>query len=273
MNKSFNKLNLDDKALISSYYLNHKTREKAQLNLSNYFGVTPRTIRSWYKQMTKPYKKNKRNVLVIGDLHTPFEKEGYLEFCIEQFHKYKCTEVVFIGDIIDNHYSSYHETDTEGHGGSRELDLAIERIGEWYKAFPKATVIIGNHDRIIMRKAQSSAIPQKWIKEFKEVLNTPGWEFKDRHIIGKVQYIHGEGGTARTKALSSMMSTVQGHIHTEAYTWYHVGDGMKIFGTQVGCGVDWDSYAMAYAKRFKKPAIGCAVILNEDTPLNILMDL
>ena len=58
-----------------------------------------------------------------------------------------------------------------------------------------------------------------------------------------------------------MLSTVQGHLHTQAYTEYTVGRRFKIFGTQVGCGIDFDSYAMAYAKNFKKQAIGCAVIL------------
>ena len=110
------------------------------------------------------------NVLVIGDLHEPFCLDSYLDWSKEQYHTYNCTEVVFIGDIIDNHYSSYHETSADGMGGLDELELAIKRISRWHKAFPVATVIIGNHDRIIMRKAQTSAIPSKWIKSYKEVL-------------------------------------------------------------------------------------------------------
>ena len=50
---------------------------------------------------------------------------------------------------------------------AQELELAIERIARWYKAFPEATVIIGNHDRMVMRKAQTSSIPSKWIKSYK----------------------------------------------------------------------------------------------------------
>ena len=43
---------------------------------------------------------------------------------------------------------------------------------------------------------------------------------------------------------------------------------------QVGCGVDSTTYAAAYAKNFKRQAIGCSVILNNGTlPINILMDL
>ena len=40
-------------------------------------------------------------------------------------------------------------------GGLEELELAIKRIARWRDAFPKATVLIGNHDRLIMRKAQT----------------------------------------------------------------------------------------------------------------------
>jgi len=215
----------------------------------------------------------KRNVLVIGDLHEPFCLDEYLDWCIQQYDYWGCTDVVFIGDVIDNHYSSYHETDADGLGGADELELAIKRISRWYKAFPEATVIIGNHDRMIMRKAQTSAIPSKWIKSYKEVLEVPNWEFVDRLEIDGVQYIHGEGGTARTKCRADMQNTVQGHLHTQCYIENYVGQNFRIFGMQVGSGIDHDSYAMAYCKRGKKPAIACGVVLNGKVPINLLMRL
>ena len=48
-----------------------------------------------------------------------------------------------------------------------------------------------------------------------------------------------------------MQSTVQGYLHTQAYCEYTVGRNFKIFGMQVGCGIDFSSYAMAYAKAGK----------------------
>ena len=42
---------------------------------------------------------------------------------------------------------------------------------------------------------------------------------------------------------------------------------------QVGCGVDHHSYAMAYAKAGKKPAIGCGVVIDGKTAINELMEL
>jgi predicted phosphodiesterase len=237
---------------------------------SNRFRLKPHEV----EVLKKMRETEARNILVIGDLHEPFCLDSYLEFCIEKYYQYNCTEVVFIGDIIDNHYSSYHESSADGLGGLAELDLAIKRIARWRNAFPMATVIIGNHDRIIMRKAQTSAIPSKWIKSYKEVLEVPDWNFVERYEKDGVQYIHGEGGTARTKCRADMMNTVQGHLHTQCYTEHYVGKKFRVFGTQVGCGINHKSYAMAYAKYGKRPAVGCAVILNNGkTPLNILMPL
>ena len=222
----------------------------------------------------KSRKDTRRNVLVIGDLHEPFCLDSYLDFCKKQYDEFDCEEVIFIGDVIDNHFSSYHETSADGMGGAQELELAIKRIARWKEVFPVATVIIGNHDRLIMRKAQTSAIPSKWIKSYKQVLEVPGWNFTERYVKDGVQYIHGEGGTARTKCRADMMNTVQGHLHTQCYTEHYVGQNFRVWGTQTGCGINHETYAMAYAKYGKKPIIGCVVVLNNgSTALNLLMKL
>jgi len=237
-----------------------ETRPRLQEGLSDYVGSL---------------KSNSINrVLVIGDLHEPFSLDKYLDFCIEQGKRFNTNKTIFIGDVIDNHFSSYHEVCADGLGGGDELDLAIRRLSRWRDAFPVADVIIGNHDRLVMRKAQTSAVPKKWIKEYKDVLEVPEWNFTDRIVLDGVQYIHGEAGTARMKGKSDMMPTVQGHLHTQCYTEWVVGEKFKIFCSQVGCGIDHESYAMAYAKRGKKPAIGCMVVLdNGQTPINLLMNL
>jgi metallophosphoesterase superfamily enzyme len=224
------------------------------------------------ESFVKKFKSGK-NVLVIGDLHEPFCLDNYLSHCIETYTKYKCNEVVFIGDIIDNHASSYHETDPDGYSAGQELKMAIQRIKEWYKAFPKATVIIGNHDRLIMRKAYSSGLSKLWIKDYAEVLGTPDWNFTESVEIDDVLYIHGEGGTARARVRRDLQSIVQGHLHSQAYIDWCVGAKFKLFGMQVGCGIDHKSYAMAYGKEGPKPAIACGVVLQGEVPINIMMNL
>jgi len=196
-------------------------------------------------------------------LHEPFCLDGYLEHTIEAYEKYSCNQVVFIGDLIDNHYSSFHTADPDGYGAGEELDRAIDKIQVWYKHFPIAKVCLGNHDLIVRRKCFESQISKRWVRDYGEVLQTPGWDFKEYHKIDGVVYTHGTGtsgrGAAVTKALQFQDNTVQGHIHTESSIIFEA----KNFGVQVGCGVDREAYAMAYAKFFPKPyKISCACILN-----------
>lgn len=232
-------------------------------------------IRNKDLEKLQPYTQgNLNNILIIGDLHAPFNLPNYLEFCLEQQKKFKCGTVVFIGDVIDNHYSSYHESDPDGMSAGDELDVAINELQKYYKVFPKASVIIGNHDRLVYRKAFTGGVSRRWIKEYKEVLKVPNWDFVESLDLFDVNINHGEGGTARAKMKKELQSQIQGHLHSDLYVDFIVGKNFRIFGMQVGCGIDNKSYAMAYGKHFKKPAIGCGVLLNKGTlPIVIPMQL
>lgn len=219
------------------------------------------------------YEEGKSRVLVVGDLHAPFDLDEYLTFCKEKYKEFHCNEVVFIGDIIDNHFASFHTTDPDGYSAGEELERAIDRLRRWHDAFPIATVIIGNHDRMVMRKAFEGGIPKVWIKDYKEVLGTPHWNFVDHYEQDGVLYVHGEGGTARTRIKSDHQSLVQGHLHTQAYIEWIFNKTQRIFGMQVGTGIDFDQFAFAYAKRGKKPAVSCGVILNGKHPFLLPMEL
>jgi len=218
--------------------------------------------------------KAQSRILVIGDLHEPFCLDGYLEFCKETYANYNCNKVVFIGDIIDSHSSSYHETSNEAKGEKYELDDAIKKLSKWYNAFPNADVTLGNHDRIIIRKAQSSNIPSKWIKEFGEVLETPNWRFVTDVYYDGVRYVHGDkSGKPRMAAKRDMVSTVSGHYHTDMYVEWSFGKTRAIFAMAVGCGIDSKSYAMGYMQGGKKEAIGVGIVIGGNTAFNVKMEL
>ena len=230
---------------------------------------------NWENKAIEVFKKAlkvKKNVLIIGDLHLPFTLEGYLEHCIKVYKKYNCDTVVFIGDILDLHFTSYHETSTEGYGATQEHDLSVEMLRKWYKAFPKAYVTIGNHDALIYRKAMSAGISKRWIQNYSQVLGTPGWEWVTDVVIDDVLYTHGTTN-AYTKAKQNLMSTVQGHLHSQAGIQFYVGAKSRIFGFQVGCGVDMKSYAMEYGRNFPKPVISCGVVIEGLHPYLEVMDL
>lgn len=249
------------------FYLVNKDKNKPKVNDG--------FIKDRKKSGFKPFKGgNIDNVLIIGDLHAPFTLPEYLKFCREQQELYDCGTVVFIGDCIDNHYSSYHESDPDGYGAGEELDRAIDQIKDWYRTFPKATVIIGNHDRLVYRKAFSAGVSKRWVREYKDVLDTPNWDFVENTIIHNVNINHGEGGTAKNRMKTELQSQIQGHLHSQLYVEYAVGANFIVFGMQVGCGVDIKAYAMAYGKNYKKSAIGCGVLLNNGSlPIAIPMKM
>ena len=246
-----------------------------QLNRTDVFKNAFFDNSNWENKAIESFKKAlkvKKNVLVIGDLHLPFTLDGYLEHCIKVYKKYNCDTVVFIGDILDLHFTSYHETSTEGYGATQEHDLAVEMLRKWYKAFPKAYVTIGNHDALIYRKAMSAGISKRWIQNYSQVLGTPGWEWVTDVVIDDVLYTHGTTN-AYTKAKQNLMSTVQGHLHSQAGIQFYVGAKSRIFGFQIGCGVDMKSYAMEYGRNFPKPVISCGVVIEGLHPYLEVMDL
>ena len=221
--------------------------------------------------------KKERRILVVGDLHCPFDLDGYLKFVVDTYEQWNCNQILMIGDAVDHHYSSFHQTDADGYGGGEELDRAIKRLSRYRDAFAKICdkkidICIGNHDRLIMRRAFDSDIPARWIKSYNEVLGTD-WNWVESIVYDDVLYEHGEGGQAKTKAKNNMMSSVCGHTHTACGVDWFVGKKYRVFAMQVGCGVDASTYAAAYAKNFKKQAIGCGVILGGHTAINVLMPL
>lgn len=216
------------------------------------------------------------NVLWIPDLHAPFIREGVLEFCKENQLRYNCGTVRFAGDVIDGHAWNYHEHDPDGKSVGDELEAARAQLIPWYKAFPNATVCMGNHDLLIQRKAKTIGLSKHFIKDFGEVIGAPkSWEFGLEFRQDNVIYKHGNVGDAFKVAKESRMSTCQGHFHAKTFVQWSVSEKDAIFGMQIGWGAERDSYAFDYGKSFaNKPIISLGVVLDRGrTPIVKLMDL
>lgn len=224
-------------------------------------------------------KFDKKNVLIIGDTHEPFCKEGYLEFCIETQKKYNCGTVIHIGDLVDNHAVSYHESDPDGRSPGDEFKLALDNCQKWYKAFPDVLICIGNHDRLPFRKAYTAGLPKNWLKNYQEMFDSPvGWKWDFVHKVNDVIYQHGTGLSGEMASINAArenrQSTVIGHLHTVCNTRFLASSKDLIFGMSVGCGIDHTKYAFAYGREnTRKPVLSCGVVLNGKMPINVPMNL
>ena len=87
------------------------------------------------------------------------------------------------------------------------------------------------------------------------------------HVIDGVLYRHGTGSSGKDAAfnlaVSMRRSVVIGHTHTFAGAKYHANDNDRVFGLNVGCGIDIDEYAFAYGQFHpNRPMLGCGIIID-----------
>lgn len=217
---------------------------------------------------------------VIGDTHIPYELDGYLEFCKETFAAWGVNRVVHIGDLIDHHSLSFHDSEPTLMNANGELEHAIQRLKPWYKAFPDLQICGGNHDLIPARQLKKIGMDsERWMRPLSEVYNFPkGWELVDTLSIDGVLYHHGYTANGvngfRNDAIKRMCRTVSGHCHGNAGVSATASQHRLIWGMAVGCGVDVDSMAMVYGKHFlQKPIISCGIVVDGVTPIVEYMDL
>ena len=208
-----------------------------------------------------------RRVGVIGDLHIPFSKKGYLQFCYDTFKKWDVDTIVMIGDLVDNHAISRFNTEVDAEGGWSEYSEALYEIEKMKIMFPELYLTIGNHDRIPQRQAATLGLHDGFIKSFEEAWKLPEeWKVDTSFVIDDVLYTHGLGsgginGTLNT-AINRQMSLVVGHKHSCSGVRYSASIHNLIFGMDVGCGIDVDRYAFRYGRDMvRKPVLSCGIII------------
>lgn len=216
---------------------------------------------------------------VIGDTHLPYELDGYLEFCQEQFKMWDCDTIIHVGDLIDNHSLSFHDSEPMLQGAHGELLDARTRLKAWFKAFPNLRICGGNHDLIPARQLKKIGMEADvWMRPLAEVYGFPdGWEVVDTVTIDGVLYHHGYTAMGangfRNDAIKRMCRTVSGHAHGNAGISATASDHRLVWGMGVGCGIDVDSMAFAYGKHFlQKPIISCGIVI-EGSPYIEYMQL
>lgn len=215
--------------------------------------------------------------LVIGDIHAPVTHPGYLRFCRDLYHQHDCNQVVFIGDVVDWHAISFHTHHPEAPGPDDEYQLAAMCVQQWYKAFPKARVCIGNHDARVIRLAETVNIPKRFIRDYKDTWQTPGWTWADDFILDDVYYFHGTGSGGLHPAYNTMgkmlMSVVQGHIHSAGGIKWKANPQKRVFGMDTGCGIDDRAYAFAYGQMLKVRSILSAGVVIDGVPQHVIMPI
>ncbi len=220
-----------------------------------------------YKAPSKAGTGHGKRVLVIPDMHCPFHHPDTIEFLKAAKDKFSPDRVICLGDETDQHVLGRWEPDPSGFSAMHEHLKALDALKPIYELFPVVGVCHSNHGERIFKRAYRAGIPQEFIKDYCEFMDSPvGWSWAHKFEIDDVIYEHGEGVSGQLGAMKRAMSngyrsTVIGHLHADAgILWQSSGD-KTIFAMNAGCLIDVTAYAFAYGKHSaRKPMIGVGVV-------------
>lgn len=214
-------------------------------------------------------KEDNSRILFISDLHIPYHHPDSFDFLRYLKDKYKPTRVICLGDELDKHSLSYHDSDPDLYSAGHELEVSIAFIQELEEIFPKMDILESNHGSLVWRKAKTNGIPKHYIKSYNDVLGVGKdwrWHFDMTLDLpdGTQCYVH-HGKASDVLKLSQQMgmSAVQGHYHTDLGARFWANPNGLYFGMQCGCLIDRESYAFAYSNvNIKKQLIGTGLIID-----------
>lgn len=208
-------------------------------------------------------------ILIISDLHIPYQHKDALAFLQHLKNKYNPTRVICMGDELDKHALSFHDSDPDLASAGDELSRALPIVAELFKMFPKMDILESNHGSLVYRKAKHHGIPRAYIKGYNDVLGVDsGWKWWYDMTIdlpnGTQCYFH-HGKSSEVKNLSQTMSmcAVQGHYHESFKIDYWGNPNGLFWGMQTACLIDDNSLAFSYNNvNVKRPVIGTGLIID-----------
>lgn len=209
-------------------------------------------------------------ILVIPDIHAPYQHPDTLAFLQAVKDKFGPDLVVNLGDELDYHAMSFHDSDPNLDSAGVELDKGAAFLNELYKTFPQVLVCHSNHGSMQFRRAKAHGLPVQLIKKYRDVIfpthGAPQWSWAHNWRVdtplGPVLFKHQASGIL-TEAAHNQANLVVGHSHGNFSVEYSASSSHLYYGMYCGCLIDKDSMAFAYGKHsLRKPIVGCGVILN-----------
>jgi len=213
-------------------------------------------------------------ILIISDMHIPYHHPDMLAFLKYLKRKYNPTKVVSMGDELDKHALSFHDSDPDLASAGDELTKSLPIIQRVEKLFPEMSIIESNHGSMIFRKAKAKGLPKAYLRSYNDVLGVSDkWQWHEDLVLelpnGQPCYFH-HGKTTQALRLSQQMGmcAVQGHYH-ETFGINYWGNSTGLYwGLQTGCLINDKSYAFSYNNvNIKRPLIGTALIIDSQPVL------
>ena len=222
-----------------------------------------------------------KSVLIISDTHCPYNHPDLFPFlkAIKKKLLNKDSIIIHIGDEVDNHAISFHDSDQDLPSAGHELQLAIDQLAELRSIFDKMYILESNHGSLAYRKAKHHGVPIRVIKPLQDLYDTPNWTWHHDLILDTkadlpTYLCHGKASTYNALAKEMGMNAIQGHFHSKFEITYGKTPTVDRYNMFIGCLIDWKSLAFAYGRNnIPKPILGLGYIDKEGTPSLIKMNL
>ena len=235
-------------------------------------GAADRTIADHTRHAAPVAEREYDNtrVLFISDMHIPYNHPGLLPFLAGLKLKYEPTRVICLGDELDKHAMSFHDSDPDLPSAGDELRRSLPIIKEVEKLFPEMDLIDSNHGSMVYRKAKHHGIPRQYVKSYNDVLEVgQGWKWHYDLVLDMSEFgvpdvyvHHGKSNKAVRTSQAMSMSHVCGHFHESFGIEYWANPKGLYFGMNAGCLIDDEQLAFAYNNtNLKRPIIGTGLII------------
>jgi hypothetical protein len=209
-------------------------------------------------------------ILVIPDLHFPYCHVDALDFLHKLKKTLNPTRIICLGDELDYHAMSFHDSDPDLDSSGRELLLGLGYIDTLHDLFPKMDLLHSNHGSMAYRRAKHHGMPRHLLKSYNDVLGVPSddWSWHESLLLRlpngvECEFIHGISANILAASQARGRSLVQGHHHSLFELRYWSGGGKLNFAITSGCLIDDKSMAFAYNKlQVKRPIMGVTFIDN-----------
>ena len=199
--------------------------------------------------MHKVKLKDNSRILIISDLHVPYQHPQAWEFLLSLKKKYKPTSVICVGDEVDSQAMSFHDSDPDLPSAGDELDEAIIELGILADLYPEIEFVDSNHGSMVYRKGKHHGIPRKYLRDYGEILEAPEtWRWHNNLLVDlprdqKLFVTHGVLKKGIQLAQRMGCCVAQGHYHTEFNIQYSSSPAQLYWSMQVGCMINDRSLA------------------------------
>lgn len=230
-----------------------------------------RTPDPLYADQVFDSKRAYSRILVIPDQHAPYQHKDALAFLSAVALKFQPQLVVNLGDELDYHAMSFHDSDPNLDSAGVELEKGKKWLRKLHDMFPDQLICDSNHGSMAFRKAKHHGLPVQLIRGYREVVFPDGagqgWHWAEswrvKTPLGDVMFKHQPSGGILVDAAHNACNLVVGHHHGNYSIEYTASSSHLYYGMYSGCLIDKDAYAFAYGKHsLRKPVIGCSVIID-----------